>query len=864
MSGADRSPHVVAVASGREAAAELHAALIRSNAPPRVVSCTATEALARSPSLMARLRGGCLVLGADVPAAASAQLASDAAQTGVKVVTATDLSRLDGSSTAVRASARVLDPAVIALVREVHGGRHGRLLRLSVRSPAGRRQPPPASARTPFRDGARVHVDLSPDERSRVARMGREAFLFVDCLLPGASEALEVTELVAAPSGDRLVAHARVGDLSIDVELDDEMKGEGPIEIEAKLEKGSLICRFATTGASLARTAVLQSSQVDLTGQPSALALAVRHALSLAPSGPPSPASQSGEIASEERVGRAIDRYRVRVKDRPIDMVLVHVPRFRNLLDELELPSLAAARLAAFTRGHGWRTRVVDLQITHALDPLECFANDGAVDGWLRGEPEPVVDAAVERLWATLGETLLEAKAGGRRCLVGLSIVDYFGHFQMNIAACLARKVKQSTGFPTVLGGERDQVDGDRALAMTDTFDYVVDGDGEVPLLGLLHLEAYGDRRATAIPGVWSRDGAAVHKNKLLRSHLNAMPRPDFDDVDRRRYLGGPPEGMLAKMRRDGVLGDEAVEPFCYFPYAFVKGCTAKCEFCSAKEWLDVQSPEKSVDDLLFIAQKYGVRDFMFLNNLVNVGPRLLERFCRRLIDSKAGLQWTDSCRPTGISGELAALMRESGCLLLNYGAESGSDKILALMKKGLTARDIVETLRNTHNAGIINRVNFIAGYFHETPEDVDATIDLVQTLADEIDIIGCFQGFYLFPGMGVDAAKAGVVLRPGLDSLKSGQTTLGYDEIGGLTWEVKRDTIDASRTRILASMEAVGIRTFDKINEYALFWLSRRFDKATVTRYLLGVPSPESLEGRVNQASLPPGGQRGRVAPLG
>ena len=102
-------------------------------------------------------------------------------------------------------------------------------------------------------------------------------------------------------------------------------------------------------------------------------------------------------------------------------------------------------------------------------------------------------------------------------------------------------------------------------------------------------------------------------------------------------------------------------------------------------------------------------------------------------------------------------------------------------------------TVSNTHAAGIINRVNFIAGYFHETDEDVDATIRLVETLATEIDIVGCFQGFYLFPGMGVDEAATGITLRPGLDKLKSGQTTLGYDEIGGLTWEVKRDTIDAS-----------------------------------------------------------------------
>ena len=62
---------------------------------------------------------------------------------------------------------------------------------------------------------------------------------------------------------------------------------------------------------------------------------------------------------------------------------------------------------------------------------------------------------------------------------MGFSIVDYYGHFQMNLAACLARLVKRRTGQPTVLGGERDQVDGDRALRPEDAFDHVVDGDGE-------------------------------------------------------------------------------------------------------------------------------------------------------------------------------------------------------------------------------------------------------------------------------------------------------------------------------------------------------------------------------------------------
>ncbi|MDI1443802.1 radical SAM protein [Polyangium sp. 6x1] len=857
-----RQALLVAVAGKPESAPRIVSPLSRLARAARIVPTTATEALRRAPDLAAKLagEGGCLVLGEDVPVDDARALV--AATSGVRIVVPSALAhalRDMASPDVIDAGARVLEPMFLALVEEARRASMGALVGLSVRSPAGRRVLRAASTRTPFVDGARIPFDLSADAAARIARLAAGPFALADAVVPGAAPALDVTEVVALAGADRIVCHARIGDVVVEVDLDEEMQGEGPLEVEAVMRRGALVCRWSKQGASLTRKALLRDGPVRLEVVPSPFEVATRHALA-APrvADAPSPASLAGAAASVEIARASLDRYATRAKNRPIEMVLVHVPRYRNSYDELELPSLAAARLAAFVRGHGFFTRIHDLQITHADDRLDAFADDAAVDGWLAGTESPAVAAAAEHMWNSFGPELVHAAASGRRALVGFSIVDYFGHFQMNIAACLARLVKERTGFPTVLGGERDQVDGDRALGTGKTFDYVVDGDGEIPLLGLLHLEAYRDRRAADIPGVWSREGESVTKNKLVRSHLNAMPRPDFDDVPFELYRGKPTERLLAALARDGLYHGDSVEPFAYLPYGFVKGCTAKCEFCSAKEWLDVQSPEKTADELIALSERYGVRDFMFLNNLVNVSPRLLERLCRRLVDSKAGLQWTDSCRPTDISAELAALMRASGCLLLNYGAESGSDKILELMKKGLLSRDIVETLRNTHGAGIINRVNFIAGYFHETEEDVDATVHLVETLAEEIDIVGCFQGFYLFPGMGVVPEDAGIVLRPDFDRLKTGQVTLAYDEIGGLKWEDKRDVIDASRNRILSRMGELGIRTLDKINEYDLFWMSRRYDKATVTKYLLEIP-PRPV-GRRNQAAMAPGGQRGRV----
>ncbi|MBK9266024.1 MAG: radical SAM protein [Polyangiaceae bacterium] len=855
-----RQPIIVAVAARPTSARALTAPLSRLAHAALIVPTAVADALRRASDLAARLKDkpGCIVLGDDISPDDARALCASVAASGVRVVAAPGLAAAfagDPHASVVDAGARVLDPNFLALVEETRRESMGNVVGIAVRSPAGRRIPRGASTRSPFSANGRIAFDISAEAKQRIAKLATNAFSVLDAVLPGAAEKLEVTEVVSAPGADRLVCNACVGDVVVEVDLDEEMQGEGSLEIEVVMRRGALVCRWGKTSSSLTRKAMLRDGPVHLDTVPSPLEVAVRHVLATFERAAPSPASFEGLARSTNTAFAALSRYAQRGPARPIELLLVHVPRYRNSYDELELPSLAAARLAAFARGHGFVTRVVDLQILHGQDPLEEFADDDQVRAWLEGKTAAAIAAAIDKLWASFGLDLLGAKQSGRRILVGLSIVDYFGHFQMNIATCLARLVKTNTGFPTVLGGERDQVDGDRALDTPDAFDYVVDGDGEVPLLGLLHLEAYGDRRAKDIPGVWSRSGETITKNKLIRSHLNAMPRPDFDDVDIGQYLGKPTAELLDALTHAGLYHGEPIEPFAYLPYGFIKGCTAKCEFCSAKEWLDIQAPEKSVDELLAFTERYGVRDFMFLNNLVNPSPRLLERFCRRLVDSKANIQWTDSCRPTDISADLASLMRASGCLLLNYGAESGSDKILELMKKGLLSRDIVETLRNTHRAGIINRVNFIAGYFHETDADVDATIGLVETLAEEIDIVGCFQGFYLFPGMGVVPEDAGIVLRPGLDRLKTGQATLAYDEIGGMLWEEKRDKIDASRNRILARMNDLHIRTLDKINEYDLFWLSRKYDKATVTRFLLEVPRRPI--GRRNQAALLPGGQR-------
>lgn len=734
------------------------------------------------------------------------------------------------------------------LIGRLRAEADGPLRRLAIREPGGRRVRRAASKRTAFGPDGRVDWALDDADRARVETLAAPLLRVAETVRPGCSATLGVSELIggAAP---RVAAHGLHEGVPIEIEIDTELRGDEAWEVEATCARATLLARFDQGRGVLLVSAPLRKTESKVDPRP-ADALLARHALA----GPP----RVGDRATRERARAAaramLDDAPRRLRERGLRVVLVHVPRYRNKHDELMLPSLGIARLAGYLRGYGFDTRVADLEAHHAALDLSAFTDDARVDGWLAGEDDAELEARLEAMWPDLEAAL------ARRCLVGFSIVDYFGHFQMNLASCLAKLVKDRAGHPTVLGGERDQVDGDRGLREGMPFDHVVDGDGEHALYALACAAAHDDRDPALTPAVWTRRGDDVIRNRIARSHLNAMPRPDFDGMPLDRYRRAPSRALMAALAEDGLAPTEPPAPRFYLPYGFVKGCVADCTFCSAKEHLDVQAPEKTVDELLALRDRHGTGDFVFLNNLVNLGPKWLKRFCDRLIESKADLRWTDSCRPTGIDDQLAARMAEAGCLLLNFGAESGSDSVLDRMKKGLRRADIEQTLRATHAAGILNRVNLIAGYFHETDEDVDQTISLVDELAESIDVIGCFQGFYLFPGMGVDAEAEGIVIRDGVDRLKTGQVTLMYDEVGGLRWEDKRAQIDASRNRILAAIEAQGIRTIDKIDEYDLFYLARTFrDPAITARYVLRVPPPEAS--RINQAALLPGGATGRVA---
>lgn len=517
--------------------------------------------------------------------------------------------------------------------------------------------------------------------------------------------------------------------------------------------------------------------------------------------------------------------------------LLVNTPRYRVEADAMYIPSLGTARLAAYLKAFGFPVAQLDLDaLACARDKINISAlNDqAAVDAYLSGgKANPALRQTIERVAAHF-----PAEIEG---VVGFSIVDFYGRFQLNMALCLAKALKERHKEITVVfGGVGDEIRPDDTLRdHADVVDFIIELDGEAALVELMRALERNDRPSAFIPNVCLSLNGTVWRNRQELLPLRMRPAPDFDGVPLELYRREMSLETFEALEKKGIRAEP--RSLFYLPYYNVKGCAYKCLFCGFGYYLDMQPVEKTVRELKELRDRYDTRYFFFWNTTFNMTRRYADELCDAIIAEKLDIRWTDSARPHMIDEKLAKKMARAGCILLNFGLESASDNVLKHIRKGFTGKQAEEALRAVEAAGIMTRVNLIAGFFHEKPEDVAVTAAFLERNARAIDMIGCFNGFYLNNGIIFDAKELGIRMLGRQDVIFSGQESLAYDEVGGYAWEEKKKAIAFCREELLGVIRRCGIHYDTAIDEYDLFFLYDLFsgDKEKVKRYLFRNVNP-------------------------
>jgi len=289
--------------------------------------------------------------------------------------------------------------------------------------------------------------------------------------------------------------------------------------------------------------------------------------------------------------------------------------------------------------------------------------------------------------------------------LVGFSILTIE---QIYYALALAKKIKQDINAKIVLGGAAVRLFPERFLRY-DFVDYVINGDGEIALNGL--LEGKDKKEIKNI--VYKEDGKIV-KGKEENIDINNMPMPDFSDFDLNGYFC--PKIVLPTLTSRG----------CYWK---------KCTFCSDYSSVAMQYRSKKVENLVrelkFLKEKYGTDYFYFADEMVS--PAMFDKISDGL--RNLGVKYYTQARPKGFDLELLKKMKESGCRVIMWGVESACQRILDLINKGTNISEIGNILRWSNEAGIKNAVYAFGGFPTETEDEYNKTIEWLKKNKELIDL---------------------------------------------------------------------------------------------------------------------------------
>lgn len=216
------------------------------------------------------------------------------------------------------------------------------------------------------------------------------------------------------------------------------------------------------------------------------------------------------------------------------------------------------------------------------------------------------------------------------------------------------------------------------------------------------------------VAGVVHRSGGKAMRNAQRElPDVNTLPTPAFHLLNMDQY------GYE-------LLGDR---------FVLLEGsrsCPWSCHFCLLKMYGDKyrrKDPARVINDVEIAVEKYGARSAYFIDLEFTVHRKLVAQLCEFLIRKKYDFRWACQTRLDTVDADMLDMMKKSGCALIHYGVETGSERILDTINKKITFEKIRKGMALTHKAGIDSACFFMMGMPGETAEDIDKTVEFAKLL---------------------------------------------------------------------------------------------------------------------------------------
>ena len=241
-------------------------------------------------------------------------------------------------------------------------------------------------------------------------------------------------------------------------------------------------------------------------------------------------------------------------------------------------------------------------------------------------------------------------------------------------------------------------------------FDAVLVGEAEQTLPRL--LESWPD--VAAMRGVIP--AGCTEGEKAAPVDPDASPFPARQLVPLRQYRGGP---AYKRSRHSTSI----------FTH---RGCPFQCSFCEKAVHegpVRYRSVQGVLEEIRHIRRTFGIHDIRFIDDVLMARRDWFHEFLDAILASGERFRWLTTGRVDLVDDETLSKMKRAGCYRVEYGLESGSDRVLSLVDKGITTATVRHAVEATRRAGIESIGNFILGFPTETEAEMQATLDLAVEL---------------------------------------------------------------------------------------------------------------------------------------
>ncbi|WP_396138803.1 B12-binding domain-containing radical SAM protein [Flavobacterium sp.] len=284
-------------------------------------------------------------------------------------------------------------------------------------------------------------------------------------------------------------------------------------------------------------------------------------------------------------------------------------------------------------------------------------------------------------------------------------------------------KIAMGGGFPNT---ELRELKDERVF---EFFDFITLDDGELPLELLINhvfnskpSEILGEAKRTFL----LENNLVVYKNNATKSDYkqSEVGTPDYSDLLLDKYISVIEiANPMHSLWSDGRWNKLTMAHGCYW---------GKCTFCDISlDYIKLYEPIAAkilVDRMEELIAQTGENGFHFVDEAAP--PALMREVALEIIKRKLVVTWWTNIRfEKSFTADLCLLLKESGCIAVSGGLEVASDRLLELIKKGVTVEQVAQVTRNFTESGIMVHAYLMYGYPTQTIQETVDSLEMVRQL---------------------------------------------------------------------------------------------------------------------------------------